>query len=374
MASVSLQNTTKVFGRRVTAVAELSLDIHDGELMAIVGPSGCGKTTILRLIAGLETPTSGEIRIADKLVNDVSPKERNIAMVFEDAALYPHMNLYDNLAFALRRHGQPEEEVKRRIRSAAGMLGIEGLMDRKPAAISGGQRQRAALGRAIVREPAVFLFDEPLSSLDAGLRLATRSEIKALHQRLGATMLYVTHDQSEAMALGDRICVLREGRMQQVGRPADIYNRPVNRFVAGFFGVPPMNFLTGLLQLKAGAGSVEFAGGCIDLPLSLQPLAADRADDKITIGIRPHDLSLDPLPGQKGNVLAGRVDLIEPLGSRTDMHVKMLSGEQCIVSCPPSEKAQTGEEVRVYVNLDKIHLFDSDDVGLRLTPTMPQQA
>ena len=366
MASVSLQNITKVFGRRATAVADLSLDVRDGELMVIVGPSGCGKTTILRLIAGLETPTSGEIRLADKLVNDVSPKERNIAMVFEDAALYPHMNLSDNLAFALRRHGQPEEEVTRRIRSAAGMLGIEGLMDRKPAAISGGQRQRAALGRAIVRELAVFLFDEPLSSLDAGLRLAMRSEIKALHQRLDATMLYVTHDQSEAMALGDRICVLRDGRTQQVGCPTDIYDRPVNKFVAGFFGVPPMNFLTGLLRLKAGAGSVEFVGECISLPPFLRPLAADRADDKITIGIRPHDLSLDPLPGQKGNVLAGRVDLIEPLGSRTDVHVRLASGEHCIISGPPRSGLMVSQEVRLYVNLDKLHAFESDDAGLNL--------
>ena len=242
-------------------------------------------------------------------------------------------------------------------------------MDRKPAAISGGQRQRAALGRAIVREPAVFLFDEPLSSLDAGLRLAMRSEIKALHQRLDATMLYVTHDQSEAMALGDRICVLRDGRTQQVGCPTDIYDRPVNKFVAGFFGVPPMNFLTGLLRLKAGAGSVEFVGECISLPPFLRPLAADRADDKITIGVRPHDLSLDPLPGQKGNVLAGRVDLIEPLGSRTDVHVKLASGEDCIVSCPPSERPQAGAEVQVYIDKDKVHLFDADDAGLRLVST-----
>ncbi len=374
MASVSLQNITKVFGRRVTAVAELSLDIRDGELMAIVGPSGCGKTTILRLLAGLETLTSGEIRLGDNMINDASPKERNIAMVFEDAALYPHMNLYDNLAFALRRRGQSGEEIRRRIRSVAQMLGIEGLLDRKPAAISGGQRQRAALGRAIVREPAVFLFDEPLSSLDAGLRLAMRSEIKALHQRLGATMLYVTHDQSEAMALGDRICVVREGRMQQVGRPPDIYDRPVNRFVAGFFGVPPMNFLTGRLRLKGGAASLEFAGDCISLPPSLRSLAADRADDTIIVGIRPQDLSLVPPAEQKDTILGGRVDLIELLGSRTDVYVKVPSGEQCIISCPPSETAQTGEEIQVNIDIEKIHLFDSDDAGLRLTPTMPQQA
>ena len=369
MASVSLQNITKVFGRRVPAVADLSLDVRDGELMVIVGPSGCGKTTVLRLIAGLETLTSGEIRIGDTLVNDVSPKERNIAMVFEDAALYPHMNLYDNLAFALRRHGQPDEEVKRRIRSAAGMLGIEGLMDRKPAAISGGQRQRAALGRAIVREPAVFLFDEPLSSLDAGLRLAMRSEIKALHQRLSATMLYVTHDQSEAMALGDRICVLRDGQMQQLGRPADIYGRPVNKFVAGFFGTPPMNFLAACLPRDEHGGQVDVAAGTITLPASLQSCLGGYEKKNVTIGIRPHDLSLDPLPGHKGNVLAGQVDLIEPLGSRTDVHVKLASGEDCIVSCPPSERPQAGAEVQVYIDKDKVHLFDADDAGLRLVST-----
>ncbi len=361
---------TKVFGRRVPAVADLSLDIRDGELMVIVGPSGCGKTTILRLIAGLETPTSGEIRLEDKLVNEVSPNKRNLAMVFEDAALYPHMNLYDNLAFALRRHGQPEEEVTRRIRFAAGMLGIEGLLDRKPAAISGGQRQRAALGRAIVREPAAFLFDEPLSSLDAGLRLAMRSEIKTLHQKLGATMLYVTHDQSEAMALGDRICVLRDGRMQQVGHPADIYDQPVNRFVAGFFGTPPMNFLTGLLRLKPGSGSVEFAGERISLPPFLRSLAADRADDNVTVGIRPHDLSLEPLPEQEGNVLLARVSLVEPLGSRTDVHVRLASGDNGIISARPHSRLTVGEEVRLYVNLDKLHVFESDDAGLNLLPSM----
>jgi multiple sugar transport system ATP-binding protein len=217
-----------------------------------------------------------------------------------------------------------------------------------------------------VREPAVFLFDEPLTSLDAGLRLVMRSEIKALHQRLGATMLYVTHDQSEAMALGDRICVLREGRMQQVGCPADIYDRPVSQFVAGFFGSPPMNFLAACVPRDEHGGAVDVAAGTITLPVSLQSCLRGYEKKNVIIGIRPHDLSLDPVPGQRGNALAGQVDLIEPLGSRTDAHVKLASGEDCVVSCPPSRRLQTGSEVQLYIDVDKIHLFDPDDAGPRL--------
>ena len=269
MASIALRDILKVYDRHVTAVRDVTLDVRDGEFLVIVGPSGCGKTTILRLIAGLETPTSGEVHIADRQVNQTSPRDRNIAMVFQEGLLYPHMSVWENLAFPLRMRRRPEQEVKRRVDAVIDMLGIRDLAGRRPAGLSGGQRQRAALGRAVVREPAAFLFEEPLSSLDAGLRLTLRREIKALHRKLGTTMLYVTHDQSEAMALGERICVLRDGRVQQVGSPGEVYDRPANRFVAGFFGTPPMNFLAGRIRREGGTDLLDLKHGSIELSASL---------------------------------------------------------------------------------------------------------
>jgi len=362
MASISLQNVTKVFDPHTTAVSDLSLDVRDGEFMVIVGPSGCGKTTILRLVAGLETPTSGAIRIGDRTVTGVSPKDRDVAMVFQDGVLYPHLSVYDNLAFPLRMRGQRRTEVRRRIGQVVELLGLADLVDRKPAVLSGGQRQRVALGRAIVREPAAFLFDEPLSSLDVALRLALREEIKALHQRLHTTMLYVTHDQSEAMALGERVCVLREGQIQQVGLPAEVYDRPANRFVAGFFGSPPMNFLTGRIQCENGISFLDLAGTRV----SLTSYLVDGVERPVLVGVRPHDLSLEPLPQQSGTVLSGRVNLLEPFGSRTDVHVMLASGEKCIISVPPHIQAKVDEEVRAYVNPEKLHLFAADGVALDL--------
>jgi len=360
MASIALQNVTKVFGHRTTAVSDLTLDVSDGELLVIVGPSGCGKTTILRLIAGLESPTSGAIRIGDRSVNDVSPKDRDVAMVFQDGVLYPHMTVSDNLAFPLRMRGQRRAEVNRRVAEVIGMLGIADLAERRPAVLSGGQRQRIALGRAIVREPAVFLFDEPLSSLDVALRLTLREEIKALHQRLRATMLYVTHDQSEAMALGERVCVLRDGQIQQVGRPTEVYDRPANRFVAGFFGAPPMNFLTGRLRWENGTGFVDVATAQVPMTGSLSSHVAGPKEGTILVGVRPHDLSLEPLPQQSEVALSGRVNLLEPFGSRTDVHVALPSGEKCIVSAPPRIQLKIGAEVHVSVDPEKLHLFRSD--------------
>jgi multiple sugar transport system ATP-binding protein len=362
MASISLLNITKVFDRRTTAVSHLSLDVHEGEFMVLVGPSGCGKTTILRLIAGLESPTSGEIRIADKAVNAVPPRDRNVAMVFQDGVLYPHMSVYANLAFPLRMRGLGKPQVKGRVDAVVETLGIGDLVNRKPAALSGGQRQRVALGRAMVREPVAFLFDEPLSSLDVGLRLAMRDEIKALHQRLRTTTLYVTHDQSEAMALGDRLCVLRDGQIQQVGRPSEVYDRPANRFVAGSFGTPPMNFLTGRIRFENGTGLVDLAAGEVSLPTSLSSHLGDCEEKSILVGVRPHDLSLEPFPQHKGDVLSGRVNLLEPFGSRTDVHVVLPSGEKCIVSAPPHVGLKADEEVRVYVNPERLHLFRPDGV------------
>jgi len=368
MASISLRNITKVFDRRIAAVANLSLEVCDGEFLVIVGPSGCGKTTILRLIAGLESPTSGEIRIGDRIVNDIPPRDRDVAMVFQEGVLYPHMDVFANLAFPLRMRKQPEAEVRRRVGTAAEMLALKDLLDRRPAALSGGQRQRVALGRALVREPAAFLFDEPLSSLDAALRLAMRAEIRALHQRLRTTMLYVTHDQSEAMALGERIGVLRDGRLQQVGRPGDIYERPGNRFIAGFFGAPPMNLLAGRVRYENEAGFLDLGTARIGLPLRLLSHLTDYQDKTVVAGIRPHDVSLEPLPGHRDNVLTGRVTLIEPFGSRADVHVELSPSHKCVISAPPNVLVNVGDEARVYINPDKVHLFEDDESGWRISP------
>ncbi len=360
MASVSLHNVTKVFDRGTTAVSRVTLDVRDGEFLVIAGPSGCGKTTILRLIAGLETPTSGAIRIADRPVEGVSPKDRDVAMVLQDGVLYPHMTVYANLAFPLHMRGLPRAQVWRRVGEVVEILDLADVLDRKPAALSGGQRQRVALGRALVREPTVFLFDEPLTSLDAGLRLALREEIKTLQQKLHTTTLYVTHDQSEAMALGDRLCLLRDGQIQQVGAPADVYDRPVNRFVAGFFGTPPMNFLTGWIRFENGARFLDWAGGRVSLLL----LPADCAEQAVHVGVRPHDLSAEPAPVQSGCVLSGRVSLLEPFGSRTDVHVVLTSGEKCVISAPPRVQLRAGDEAQVRIDPAKLHLFASDGTTL----------
>ena len=367
MASISLRNVTKIFDRCVAAVCDLSLEVRDGELMVLVGPSGCGKTTTLALIAGLESPTSGEIRIADRAVNTLSPKQRDVAMVFQDGALYPHMSVRDNLAFALRMRGLPGMETASRVRAVAEMLGITDLMNRKPAALSGGQRQRVALGRAIAREPAAFLLDEPLTGLDAGLRLAMRREIKGLHQRLRITTLYVTHDQSEAMALGERICVLRDGRMQQVGPPNEIYARPANRFVAGFFGTPAMNFLTGRLRQQDGTPVVDLKGQVLRVPSCLR----DYGKETIIVGVRPHDVSLEPSAGRTSDVLHGKVVLVEPLGSQTNVHVALACGQPCVVAAPPRTQVSIGNDVQVYVNPDEVQWFEDSDAGRNINCLPP---
>ncbi len=363
MASISLRNVTKIFDRNVTAVCDLSLEVRDGELMVLVGPSGCGKTTTLALIAGLERPTSGEIRIADRVVTTLSPRQRDVAMVFQDGALYPQMSVYDNLAFALRMRGLPLPEVAHRVKAAAEMLGIADLMDRKPAALSGGQRQRVALGRAIVREPAAFLLDEPLTGLDTGLRLAMRHEIKSLQQRLRITTLYVTHDQSEAMALAERMCVLRGGCMQQVDPPNEIYARPANRFVAGFFGTPAMNFLTGRLQSQDGALVLDCKGQTLHVPSRLHPFLRDYRQETIVAGVRPHDMSLEPSAGRADDILGGRVVLVEPVGSQANVHVDLACGQPCVVTVPPRTHVSVGDEVRVYIHPDDVQLFEDDETG-----------
>jgi multiple sugar transport system ATP-binding protein len=360
MASLSLRNIIKVFDRRTTAVSDLSLDVPDGELLVIVGPSGCGKTTILRLIAGLDMPTAGEIRLGERVVNQVPPSDRDVAMVFQDGALYPHLSVSENLAFALRMRKRPPDEVRRRVQEVIEMLGLTGLARRKPAALSGGQRQRVALGRAIVREPAVFLFDEPLSSLDAALRRTLREEIKALHQRRRATTLYVTHEQAEAMALGERVCVLRAGRIQQVGRPNEVYDRPANRFVASFFGTPPMNFLKGRLRADQGTRVLDWPGGQVPWPLS----PGGPEDQPVEVGVRPHDLLLESSAQPGESVLSGRICLWEPFGARTDVHVLLPSGQKCVVCAPPSLPFEAGQEIRMHVRPQKLHLFDRDGITL----------
>src|ERR671925_1546306 len=293
MASVTLQDLTKRFDK-VTAVDRINLEIPDKEFVVFVGPSGCGKTTTLRMIAGLEEASEGTIMIGDRIVNDIPPKDRNIAMVFQNYALYPHMNVYKNMAFGLKLRRTPKPEIERRVREAARILGIVELLDRKPRQLSGGQRQRVAVGRAIVRQPEVFLFDEPLSNLDAKLRVNMRAELIKLHERLDATMIYVTHDQVEAMTMGDRIVVMRNGFIQQVGPPMEVYNQPQNQFVAGFIGSPPMNFLDAHLVSDNGGLAVDLQGMRLPLPPQQAKSAEAYANKKVVFGIRPEDILSTP--------------------------------------------------------------------------------
>src|SRR5579862_8405806 len=315
MARVDLAKVTKVYPGGVQAVDAIDLSIADREFVVLVGPSGCGKTTTLRMVAGLEEITAGTIRIGERVVNDVPPKDRDIAMVFQNYALYPHMSVYKNMAFGLKLRGMPKKQIQQRVAQAARILDIEHLLERKPKALSGGQRQRVAVGRAIVREPAAFLFDEPLSNLDAKLRVTTRAELKRLHQRLKTTTIYVTHDQEEAMTLGDRIVVMKDGVIQQADTPLQTYNRPVNRFVAGFIGMPPMNFFNGVIA-AGGAGLVfeEARSGVLTpggegFTLALCHLARSAQDRlgtmlgrPVVLGIRPEHFYLESLRGPEGDV------------------------------------------------------------------------
>ena len=294
MAQVNLRNLVKKFSEEVVAVNNVNLDIEDKEFVVLVGPSGCGKTTTLRMVAGLEDISAGEIYIGDRLVNDVPPKDRNIAMVFQNYALYPHMTVYKNMAFSLKLRRTPKAEIDRRVKTAADILGIGELLDRKPKQLSGGQRQRVAVGRAIVRQPEVFLFDEPLSNLDAKLRVNMRAELIKLHDRLDATMIYVTHDQVEAMTMGDRIVVMRNGFIQQVGPPMEVYNQPQNQFVAGFIGSPPMNFLDARLVADNGGVAVDLQGMRLPLPPQQAKGAEAYMNRNIVFGIRPEDILSTP--------------------------------------------------------------------------------
>ena len=367
MAKVSVKNVYKIYpgekGRDVTAVSDVSLEIADREFVVLVGPSGCGKSTTLRMIAGLEEISRGDIFIGDRRVNDVPPKDRDIAMVFQNYALYPHMSVYDNMAFGLKLRKFPKAEIKKRVQDAAQILGIEELLERKPKALSGGQRQRVAVGRAIVRQPKVFLFDEPLSNLDAKMRVQMRTEITKLHQRLQATMIYVTHDQIEAMTMGDRIVVMNAGVVQQNDTPLKLYHEPVNLFVAGFLGSPPMNFINGALKEDRDALLFrEIDGGTIEVRLSMEGRSAARefVGKPLLLGVRPEDVEIAQF--EKGKELAGSfpaiVDIVEPMGAETNLYLQ--TGAHTIVcrSQKSLDHREAGHRMQFELNLKKAHLFD----------------
>ncbi len=344
MATVELDHLGKLYGGETRAIADVSLTIADGEFLVLVGPSGCGKSTLLRMVAGLEEISEGELRIGGDRANERAPKDRDIAMVFQSYALYPHMTSRQNMAFGLKVRKTPAAEIEKRVADAAKLLDIEPLLERLPKDMSGGQRQRVAMGRAIVRQPQVFLFDEPLSNLDASLRSQMRAELKKLHRELGTTMIYVTHDQVEAMTLADRICVLELGVLQQVGTPDELFDRPANRFVAGFIGSPQMNFLMPAHAKLLGA---EAPGG---------------ADDYV-LGVRPHDLVVDP-----DGDLRGTVDFIEPMGWEAHVHVLLDGGERILVRTETSELSGlgAGSTIRVAARPDKLHYFENGEDGARL--------
>jgi len=352
MAAVDLKGVVKSYDGKLTVIHGIDLQIQHGEFVVFVGPSGCGKSTLLRMIAGLETMSGGEIRIDNQVVNDLPPRARDIAMVFQDYALYPHKNLYDNMAFGLRLRGTEEAEIKRRVMDAAKLLKIDHMLERKPAALSGGQRQRVAIGRAIVRQPKVFLFDEPLSNLDAQLRQEMRSEIKRLHQRLGATIIYVTHDQVEAMTMANRIAVLSAGRKMQYDTPDNIYNRPAAIFVAGFTGAPPMN----LADCTLTAGRADLGGGTqITLPPELAARASGSA--QLKLGIRPENITLARQSEADFEVPA-EVSLLEPLGAETLVSLKVGATEM-ISRCNAAFRDPPGTRLAVHMNPRHLHLFDA---------------
>ena len=358
MASVTLQEVKKVYPGNVTAVHTSSLEIEDKEFMVLVGPSGCGKTTTLRMVAGLEEITEGAVKIGDRKVNDVLPKDRNIAMVFQNYAIYPHMTVYDNMAFGLRQRKFPKAEIDQRVRDAAKVLGITDYLERRPKALSGGQRQRVAVGRAIVRQPEVFLFDEPLSNLDAKMRVEMRKELNLLHHRLQTTIIYVTHDQIEAMTLGDRVCVMNDGRIEQVGAPIQIYDFPRTRFVAGFIGTPPMNFIKGQLTSENGRAFFKSTECELYLPDDFKPFLGDQARD-VELGIRPEDLTpTDTEPAERTAVLA-EVQIVEALGNELLVYYDVV-GHAIICRCDPHLKIKSGDKVWLTPRPDKIHLFDCE--------------
>jgi multiple sugar transport system ATP-binding protein len=360
MGQVTLTKVGKLYDGGVTAVSDVNLEIAAGEFVVLVGPSGCGKSTTLRMVAGLEDISSGTIAIGGRVVNELPPKERDIAMVFQNYALYPHMTCFENMAFALKLKNTPAGEVKKRVEETAEVLGISNLLARKPRQLSGGQRQRVAVGRAMVRKPAVYLFDEPLSNLDARLRVEMRAELKRLHARLKTTTIYVTHDQEEAMTLGDRIVVMSDGKVQQCGAPLEIFDRPRNRFVAGFLGTPPMNFVHGRLQ-----GDATFAGGGLEVQFSLEkcPRLADFLGRDVVLGVRPEHLTFTTPAGK----MPARIDLIEPLGSAMDVYLTTNPGQRLTARVSARAACAPGQSVDLTVSAEHAHLFEPGAYGANLT-------
>lgn len=378
MAGVTFRNISKVFGKDVRAVDNLNLEIRDKEFMVLVGPSGCGKTTALRMVAGLEESTDGDIMIGDIRVNDVPPKDRDIAMVFQNYALYPHMNVYDNIAFGLRLRElksffwqvthmaeakKIKEDIDTRVKEVARMLDIEKYLLRRPKELSGGQRQRVALARAIVRKPKVFLMDEPLSNLDAKLRVQTRAELIRLHRSLGITTIYVTHDQVEAMTMGQRMAIMRDGKLQQCDEPERVYAQPANKFVASFIGSPPMNFI----ESKISDGFVDT--GEFKLPLPAEHPASKMEGKKVVLGIRPEEIFDAALPGSftptEANTITAKVDVLEPLGHEYVAYIN-IGKLNLIASIDNETRIQEGKDAKFTINLDRIHLFDAEtEVAIR---------
>jgi len=364
LSRVSLRDLTKLYDKGVVAVDHVTFEVADKEFFVLVGPSGCGKSTTLRLVAGLEEPTSGEIHIGDRMVNNVEPRDRDIAMVFQNYALYPHMSVQENMAFALRLRKVPKDEIRKRVEEAARILGITELLSRKPAALSGGQRQRVAVGRAIVRHPKVFLFDEPLSNLDAKLRVGMRTELARIHRQLETTVFYVTHDQVEAMTLGQRIGVMKDGKLLQVADSMTLYNRPVNKFVAGFIGSPPMNLLSGRIDDKTPPGFSSDSFRLELAPALVAPLAAAKGKP-VVLGVRPEGIVL----GEAGTVPAGglspkpefrmSVDVVEQMGNEVIVYLKA-GGDALIARMPPQNAPRPGDSVVVGFEPDRLHFFDAE--------------
>jgi multiple sugar transport system ATP-binding protein len=364
MAKVVLKNINKVYpGSTVPSVKDVNLEIEDKEFVVLVGPSGCGKSTTLRMIAGLEEITEGELYIGDKLCNDVAPKDRDIAMVFQNYALYPLMTVYENMAFGLKLRKVPKAEIDKRVKEAAKILGIEHLLERKPKALSGGQKQRVALGRAIVREPKVFLMDEPLSNLDAKLRVAMRTEISKLHKRLNTTFVYVTHDQTEAMTMGTRIVVMKDGVIQQVDSPTVLYNSPCNMFVAGFIGSPQMNFMDAAIEKKDNSLYVKIGNTMLPIPEDKASVVEEKgyAGKEVVFGIRPENIDDAPAFVEKNShsCISAKVELVEHMGSETFLYL-VFEGNNLVAKVEPTTKAAIDDTVKVGVDMNLMHLFDKE--------------
>ncbi|MEE1154550.1 MAG: sn-glycerol-3-phosphate ABC transporter ATP-binding protein UgpC [Acutalibacteraceae bacterium] len=360
MASVKLEHIYKIYDGGVEAVSDVNLEIEDKEFIILVGPSGCGKSTTLRMIAGLEDISKGTLTIGDMVANDVAPKDRDIAMVFQNYALYPHMSVYDNMAFGLKLRKTPKDEIRRRVEEAARILDIDHLLDRKPKALSGGQRQRVALGRAIVRDPKVFLLDEPLSNLDAKLRAQMRTEISKLHQRLGTTFIYVTHDQTEAMTMGTRIVVMKDGLVQQVNTPQHLYDYPCNEFVAGFIGSPQMNFVNATVGKSGSTYTLSFDGITLAIPAEKSANLANYIGKEVRFGIRPENVYDDNESiNRYANAMEAKVEVTELMGA--EIYLYLTVGSASVTArVAPTSKAKPGDTIKIAFDLSKLHIFDKE--------------